>query len=56
MRKSIQSGDTRFDLELTRPMKFTYNETEFTNSELDNAERELREVRSQPADWVHAQV
>ena len=50
MRKSIQSGGTRFDLQPIKPMNFAYNDTEFTNSELNNAERELREVHSQPAD------
>jgi hypothetical protein len=48
-RDLVLNPGTRFDLELIKPMKFAYNETEFTNSELNNAERELREVRTQPA-------
>jgi type IV secretion system protein VirB10 len=49
-RDLVLSPGTRFDLELIKPMKFAYNETEFTNSELNNAERELREVRTAPAE------
>jgi hypothetical protein len=49
-RDLVLTPGTRFDLELIKPMKFAYNETEFTNSELNNAERELREVRTQPAE------
>lgn len=49
-RDLVLNPGTRFDLELIKPMKFAYNETQFTNSELNNAERELREVHSQPAD------
>jgi hypothetical protein len=49
-RDLVLSPGTRFDLELLRPMKFAYNEIKFTSSELNNAERDLREVRSPPAD------
>jgi hypothetical protein len=47
-RDLVLSPGTRFDIELIKPMKFAYNEIEFSNSELNNAERDLREVRSQP--------
>lgn len=36
---------TRFDLELIKPLKFAYNETDFTRSEIDQADRELRQVQ-----------
>ena len=49
-RDLVLNPGTRFDLELIRPMKFAYNETQFTNSEINNAERELREASSKPAD------
>jgi hypothetical protein len=39
---------TRFDLELLKPMKFAYNETQFSNSQLDEADRNARES-SRPA-------
>ncbi|HTY62497.1 MAG TPA: TrbI/VirB10 family protein [Acidobacteriota bacterium] len=47
-RDLVLSPGTRFDIELIKPMKFAYNEIEFSNSEINNAERDLREVRSQP--------
>jgi hypothetical protein len=37
---------TRFDLELIKPLKFAYNETDFTRSEIDQADRELRQVQA----------
>jgi hypothetical protein len=40
---------TRFDLELLKPLKFAYNETDFTRSEIDQADRELRQVQARPA-------
>ncbi|MBN1567329.1 MAG: hypothetical protein JXA73_05755 [Acidobacteria bacterium] len=41
----IINPGTRFDLELIKPLKFAYNETDFTRSELDQAERELRQAQ-----------
>lgn len=49
-RELVLSPGTRFDIELLRPLEFAYNEIEFSNSELGNAERNLREVRIPPAD------
>lgn len=46
----VLSPGTRFDLELKKPMKFAYNETDFTRSEIDQAERDVREVRSSSAE------
>jgi hypothetical protein len=43
------SPGTRFGIEPIRPMKFSLNETVFTNPELNNAARDLREVRTPPA-------
>lgn len=48
-RDLVLNPGTRFDLELIKPMKFAYNEIEFTNSELNNAKRELRDVRTSPS-------
>jgi type IV secretion system protein VirB10 len=49
-RDLVLSPGTRFDIELIKPMKFAFNEVEFSNSELNNAERDLQEIRSQPTD------
>ncbi len=49
-RELVLSPGTRFDIELLRPLKFAYNEIEFSNYELNNAERNLREVRIPPTD------
>jgi hypothetical protein len=38
-RDLILSPGTQFDLELMRPLKFAYNELEFSNAQLDNARR-----------------
>lgn len=46
----VLSPGTRFDIELLRPLKFAYNEIQFTQSELNNAERDVRQVRTPPAD------
>lgn len=48
-RDLVISPGTRFDLELLRPMKFAFNEIEFTQSQLRDAEQELRQVRTAPA-------
>jgi hypothetical protein len=48
-RDLVINPGTRFDIELTRPMKFSYSEVDFTNAEIDNAERELRQVRPNPS-------
>lgn len=48
-RDLVITPGTRFDLELIKPMKFAYNETDFSRSEIDQAERELRQVQSRPA-------
>jgi len=38
-RNLVLSPGTQFDLELKKPIKFAYNELQFTNAELSNAER-----------------
>ena len=38
----VLSPGTQFDLELKKPMKFAYNELEFTNVQLDSAQKEIR--------------
>jgi hypothetical protein len=48
-RDLVINPGTRFDIELTRPMKFSYSEVDFTNAEIDNAERELRQLRPNPS-------
>ena len=45
-RDLVLNPGTLFELELKRPMKFAYNEIEFTSSQLNSAGRE---VRSRPA-------
>jgi hypothetical protein len=41
---------TRFDLELLKPLKFAYNETQFSNSQLEDADRNARDSsRAAPA-------
>jgi len=49
-RDLVLSPGTRFDLELKKPMKFAYNEIDFTSTEIDQAERDVREVRSGPTE------
>ena len=41
-RHLVLSPGTQFDLELKRPLKFAFNELEFTSNQLSNAERESR--------------
>jgi hypothetical protein len=48
-RDLVINPGTRFDIELTKPIKFAYNETEFTNAEINGAERDLRQTRTAPA-------
>jgi hypothetical protein len=38
-RNLVLTPGTQFDLELKRPMKFAYNELQFTNAELNSAQR-----------------
>jgi type IV secretion system protein VirB10 len=45
----VISPGTRFDLELIKPLKFAYNETDFTRSEIDQADREFQQVQARPA-------
>jgi hypothetical protein len=47
-RDLVINPGTRFDIELTKPMKFAYGEIDFTSAEIDSAARELREIRSRP--------
>ena len=49
-RDLVINPGTRFDIELKKPIKFAYNEIQFTNAEINNAERELRQVRTSPAE------
>ena len=42
-RDLILAPGTRFDLELKHPMKFARNELEFTNSQIEGAQREMRQ-------------
>ncbi len=49
-RDLVINPGTRFDIELKKPIKFAYNEIQFTNAEIDNAERELQQVRTRPAE------
>jgi len=49
-RDLVINPGTRFDLELKKPLKFAYNEIEFTNAEINNANRELRQVRAKQAE------
>jgi hypothetical protein len=49
-RDLVINPGTRFDLELKKPLKFAYNEIEFSNAQISNAERELRQVRARPAE------
>lgn len=49
-RDLVINPGTRFDLELKKPLKFAYNEIEFSNAQLRNAEQELRQVRARPAE------
>jgi hypothetical protein len=44
----VLSPGTQFDLELQKPLKFTFGELEFSDSELNSARRELRSVSTQP--------
>ncbi len=41
-RDVILSPGTQFDLELKKPLKFAYNEVQFSNVQLNNAQRETR--------------
>ncbi len=41
-RDLVLSPGTQFDLELKKPMKFAYNELQFTSVQLNNAQREIR--------------
>jgi type IV secretion system protein VirB10 len=41
-RDLVLSPGTQFDLELKKPMKFAYNELQFTNAELNNAQWEVQ--------------
>ncbi len=43
----VLSPGTQFDLELQRPLKFSFGELEFTDSELRNVQREIRTVPAQ---------
>jgi hypothetical protein len=47
-RDLVLSPGTQFDLELKRPMKFAFNEIQFTNSQLNDAQREVRTRQSSP--------
>jgi hypothetical protein len=38
----VLSPGTQFDLELQRPITFSFNELDFTNSQLSNAQRDIR--------------
>ncbi len=49
-RDLVLNPGTRFDLELLKPMKFAYNETQFSRIQIDEADRSVREVRQAPAD------
>jgi hypothetical protein len=40
----ILSPGTQFDLELQRPITFSFNELDFTDSQLNNAQREIRSL------------
>lgn len=42
-RNLVLSPGTQFDLELKRPLKFAYNEIDFTTGQINNAEREVRQ-------------
>ena len=39
---------TRFDLELLKPMKFAYNETQFSRIQIEEGEQNSREVQQSP--------
>jgi hypothetical protein len=41
-RDLVLSPGTQFDLELKKPMRFAYNELQFTGMQLDNAGRDIR--------------
>jgi hypothetical protein len=41
----VLNPGTQFDLELLKPMKFSFGELEFTESELRNVQREIRTIR-----------
>jgi type IV secretion system protein VirB10 len=41
-RDLVLSPGTQFDLELQKPLKFAYNELDFSNAQLSSAERETR--------------
>ncbi len=45
-RDLVINPGTRFDLELIKPLKFAFNETDFTRSELNEAERDLRQAQT----------
>jgi hypothetical protein len=47
-RDLVLSPGTQFELELNKPMKFSYNEIQFTDSQLNNAQREIRTRQSSP--------
>jgi hypothetical protein len=47
-RDLVLSPGTQFDLELKKPMKFAYNEIQFTNSQLNDAQRETRTRQISP--------
>jgi len=42
----VLSPGTQFDLELQRPMTFSFNELDFTSSQLSNAQRNIRTAPS----------
>jgi hypothetical protein len=41
-RDLVLSPGTQFDLELKKPMKFAFNELQFTSAQLNNAQRDIR--------------
>jgi hypothetical protein len=47
-RDLVLSPGTQFDLELKNPLKFSYNEIQFTNSQLNDAQREIRTRQISP--------
>jgi len=47
-RDLVLSPGTQFDLELKRPMKFAFNELQFTSAQLNNARREIRSTPASP--------
>jgi type IV secretion system protein VirB10 len=47
-RDLVLSPGTQFDLELKKSMRFAYNELQFTNMQLDGAERDIRTRTAAP--------